>query len=364
MGNCTNSVDDVLVEALKPVMTTGTPAPGKFVKQVAPEYVGTGVYHALYLPTNWVAGNQYPVIVEYPCNQWESFTGKVEDANLGYYLTTGQDYIWVVMPVIQDSANLDFGFGEEDTTANYLKTNLRRILDTYGGDPSQVFITGFSRGAIGCNYYGTYDDSVADIWLGFLPDAHMDVGSLVSDPASAKVRVARTNGRSTFIVYGSLDSSSASDAQTGEHWLTGFGDPFIDCEIPNLGHTDTWVEYDNPARQQARQWLNDIRTHLPGVHNVSGRVTNDQGTGLSGALVETGPTHFTRTDGDGYYTIKNLVDGLHTISVMQSGYTFPSQNVTLAGANIGNVDFTGQLCDLFDDFEDGNATGGHVMDWG
>ena len=56
-------------EPAMPIMTEGRPAAGKFVKQVAPEYQGTEVYHALYLPTDWVAGKLYPVIVEYAGNR-------------------------------------------------------------------------------------------------------------------------------------------------------------------------------------------------------------------------------------------------------------------------------------------------------
>ena len=36
-----------------PLVENGKPAPGKRVKMVAPDYRGTDVYHALYLPTDW-----------------------------------------------------------------------------------------------------------------------------------------------------------------------------------------------------------------------------------------------------------------------------------------------------------------------
>ena len=320
-------------------MTADSPAAGKFVKQVPPEYTGTNVYHALYLPDNWAAGNQYPVIVEYPCNKYQAFSGKVEDAILGYYLTGGIDYIWVVMPVIQNNANLDYGFGDQAETAGYLKTNLRRILDTYGGDSSRVFITGFSRGAIGCNYYGTYDDSAADIWLGFLPNAHMDMGAITGDPDSAKTRLKRTNKRSTFVVYGSHDPEAAANAQTGEKWLRGFGYPVIDNPIPHLGHTDTWVMENNIARQNVRQWLSDTCKSHPGVHHIGGRVTDSSGTGLPGVLIETGATHFVTTDRSGHYSMNNLTDGLHTVSAQRKGCVFQNHAVALLGKNIENIDF-------------------------
>ena len=85
-------------------MTHGDPAPGKFVKQVGPEFLGAGVYHGLYLPANWRPGTNYPVIVEYAPNKWEELTGKVEDCRLGYQLSGGSNFIWVVMPYVQSVA--------------------------------------------------------------------------------------------------------------------------------------------------------------------------------------------------------------------------------------------------------------------
>ena len=36
-----------------PVMTDEEPGPGRRVRQTAPEYQGTDIFHALYLPTDW-----------------------------------------------------------------------------------------------------------------------------------------------------------------------------------------------------------------------------------------------------------------------------------------------------------------------
>ena len=56
-------------DLVTPVMTEETPDPGKRVRQVAPEYKGTQVYHTLYLPTDWQKGKTYPVLVEYTGNK-------------------------------------------------------------------------------------------------------------------------------------------------------------------------------------------------------------------------------------------------------------------------------------------------------
>ena len=60
-----------------PPMENIHPAPGKRVKIILPEYRGTDVYHALYLPTDWEAGKTYPVIVEYAGNKWKTTQLKI-----------------------------------------------------------------------------------------------------------------------------------------------------------------------------------------------------------------------------------------------------------------------------------------------
>ena len=78
-------------DLVTPVMTEEAPAPGKRVRQVAPEYKGTKVYHTLYLPTDWQKGKRYPVLVEYTGNKFPACgsTGEVKGANLGYGLSGG-----------------------------------------------------------------------------------------------------------------------------------------------------------------------------------------------------------------------------------------------------------------------------------
>jgi hypothetical protein len=86
-----------------PVMTHQEAGPGRRVRQVAPEYKGTDVYHALYLPVDWKPGVKYLVIVEYTGNKWSpsGSTGEVKDANLGYGMSGGRGCIWVSMPYVE-----------------------------------------------------------------------------------------------------------------------------------------------------------------------------------------------------------------------------------------------------------------------
>jgi len=58
----------VEADCVVPPLMDGPPRAGERVRQTEPEYEGTAVYHALYLPTDWQEGRKYPVIVEYAGN--------------------------------------------------------------------------------------------------------------------------------------------------------------------------------------------------------------------------------------------------------------------------------------------------------
>ena len=91
-------------DLVTPAMTLDEPGAGRRVRQVAPEYQGTDVYHALYLPTDWVPDRKYPVLIEYTGNKFPACgsTGEVKDANLGFGLSGGTDFIWVSLPYIKE----------------------------------------------------------------------------------------------------------------------------------------------------------------------------------------------------------------------------------------------------------------------
>src|SRR6476620_3556588 len=82
-------------DLITPVMTDDEPGPGKRVRQTSPEYEGTKVHHAVYLPLDWKPGGRYPVIVEYTGNKHavSGSTGEVKDANLGYGISGGRGFI-------------------------------------------------------------------------------------------------------------------------------------------------------------------------------------------------------------------------------------------------------------------------------
>jgi hypothetical protein len=258
-------------------MVDGKPAAGRRVRQTVPEYEGTAVHHALYLPRDWRPGGTYPVLVEYTGNYFPACgsTGKVEDANLGYGLTGGRAFIWVAMPYVEKGRqkNAVTWWGDKQATIDYCKTALPRICQQFGGDPANIFICGFSRGAIATNYIGLADDEIAAFWKGFIAHDHYDGQRRWPYPdcdhASALARLQRLRGRPVLVSGGGalgvkeyLGSSLALGRFT---FLTVpvariFAIPEGEVIHP---HTDRWMHKDSQYRRQARAWLDAVLKEKP-----------------------------------------------------------------------------------------------------
>ena len=257
-------------DLVTPPMTDEAPAAGQRVRQVAPEYEGTAVYHSLYLPTDWKRADRYPVLVEYTGNKFPpgKGSGEVKDANLGYGMSGGAGFIWVVMPYVADGRkeNAVTWWGDKQATVDYCKTNLPRVCEQFGGDPDNVFVCGFSRGAIGSSYIGLADDDIASLWKGLFTHDHFDGQKSwnypESDRASALLRLARLRGRPVLIC--GQHGSTVRDQFLKDHLdLADF--TFLDVPTTEIfqipegpyihAHTDLWMHRDSPYRQQARDWL-------------------------------------------------------------------------------------------------------------
>ena len=252
-------------DLVTPAMTQEDPAPGKRVRQVAPEYKGTKVYHTLYLPTDWQKAKHCPVLVEYTGNKFPACgsTGEVKGANLGYGLIGGEGFIWVSMPYIQKGKkeNAVTWWGDRQATIDYCKLNLPRICKEFGGDMKNLFICGFSRGAIACSYIGLADDEIAALWKGMIVHDHFDGqkkwGYPQSDRTSALERLARLEGRSVMVC------GNANDYLKKYPELGNF--TFLPVPVTKIfdipdglvihRHTDLWAHRDSLTRQRARAWL-------------------------------------------------------------------------------------------------------------
>ncbi|QDV54764.1 hypothetical protein [Rosistilla oblonga] len=257
-------------DLITPAMEDGSPAAGRRVRQVAAEYAGTNVHHALYLPVDWKPGGRYPVIVEYTGNKFppSHSTGQVKDANLGYGISGGEGFIWVVMPCVAvgGQENAVTWWGDRQATVDYCKTNLPRVCAKFGGDLENLFVCGFSRGAIAASYIGLADDEIASFWKGMFTHDHFDGERQWnypdSDRESALQRLARLRGRPVLV--SSTRASAIRDNYLIDHLdLAAF--TFLDVPTKQLfsipegpylhPHMDLWMHRESRYRQQARQWL-------------------------------------------------------------------------------------------------------------
>ena len=264
-----------LADLVTPAMTEQEPAAGKRVRQVAREYSGTDVYHSLYLPEDWVPGRTYPVLVEYTGNKFPpgKGSGEVKDANLGYGISGGTGFIWVVMPYIERGRNENAvtWWGDKQATVDYCKVNLPRICDRFGGDRDNLFICGFSRGAIASSYIGLADDAIAAFWKGMLTHDHFDGQRewryADSDRESALRRLSRLNGR-PVLICGQHASTIRDDFLRDHPDLAEF--TFLDVPTTKIfsipegpvlhPHTDLWMHRESRYRRKVRSWLHDVIT--------------------------------------------------------------------------------------------------------
>lgn len=253
-------VEVIPPDLIVPPTMNGEPAPGKRVRQFNQNYVGSNVYHLIYLPTDWQKGKKYPVIVEYAGNKYKTSLGTVEGSSLGYGISGGKGVIWVCMPFVdkENRRNAVTWWGDVDATVAYCKYTVRSVCQKYGGDLNTVVLAGFSRGAIACNYIGLRDDEIASLWCGFICHSHYD-GVLDNwpymdkDRASALNRLKRLGHKPQLISDGSLPADTI--AYLKEVYPTG---NFTFLIGGFKEHTDTWVLRDIPARKTAREWFRRV----------------------------------------------------------------------------------------------------------
>ena len=340
-GSNPDGAPDLSGRLMVPSMADGTPEAGKRVRQVLPRHDGTEIYHVLYLPTNWKPNRRFPVVAEYSGNVfysgWCYSTGRPEDSSMGYGMTEGRDYIWVNLPFVDVSHrhNEVNGWGDPDATVDYCIAAIRDLCDRYGGDPSAVFLTGFSRGALACGYIGLRTKEIADVWLGFHACQHYDGdGWRGADYDSARhVRAPRIKGRASFLT----DNSRSPAARI----LPQLGFPAVFANSGLRAHMDIMFLDNRESNRKLRAWMADVLRRRPGTSSVSGRVTSPSGRGTPGVRVRSGCSHFAFTDPEGRYEVRSLVAGTRTVTPSRDGLTFtPAERcVALSGNPMSAVDF-------------------------
>ena len=255
-----------------PPTVAGDPAPGRRVAQTLAAWRGSPVRHTLFLPEDWRPDRRFPVIVEYAGNGGyrgelgDACTGRVEDSALGYGISAGRGLIWVCAPFVEAGArgNASAWWGDRELTVRYCVSLVREVCERWGGDPSAVFIAGFSRGALATSYIGLHDEEVASLWRGFIAHSHFDGayegwGYPECDRPSARRRLARLAGRPLFVSH---EESPRQGLPETRAWIEEAlaGDPAsLDavtfCPLPFPNHTDTWVLRDIPERRRLRAWF-------------------------------------------------------------------------------------------------------------
>lgn len=257
-------------------MLAAPAAPGRRVKVVPPAYRGTDVYYSLYLPENYPARQPHPVIVEYTGNYHppSNCTGEVKDASLGYVPARALNALWVVMPYVSaDKKAVSTWWGSPAQTVEFCLKNMAEILQQYNVDQAKVFICGFSRGAIGVNYLGLFNDEIAALWAGFFAHDHYDGhrewrGEAWGSPlaqyrTAAAARLQRLQGRPVLI------SQSAKNIAEIQNYLktcdlakhgrfTWAAHDMAKILPPDSGippHNDSWLTFPSVHREKVLKWF-------------------------------------------------------------------------------------------------------------
>ena len=222
----------------------------------------------LYLPTDWVQGKRFPVIVElagngnYKNTFGDTSTGLPEGSKLGYGLSGGHGFLWVCLPFLNEAGNKtavtwwgDAPAYRPDSTVAFIKRAVPALCERFSGDPDRVILCGFSRGSIAANAIGLHDDKIAALWRGFVCYSHYDGVSTRwpfagADAASARQRLDRLKGRPQLICGESPLESTRSYLES-----TGVTGDFTFLETGFRNHNDAWTLRPSPARDSARQWL-------------------------------------------------------------------------------------------------------------
>ncbi len=259
------NIRKIKCDLIVPSMVDAKPAAGKRVKIQLAAFQNTNVYHSLYLPKDWQPGKRYPVIVEYAGNGTYSnnlgdvCNGLLEECNLGYGLSGGEGFIWICLPFVSKGKkqNQLLWWGDVESTVDYCKSAVENVCSTFGGDRRHVFLAGFSRGSIACNYIGLHDEQIAKLWCGFICHSHYDGTANWGQGDEAKKaagRLARLGNRPQFISHEEAASTTIQKTQT--HLKMAFPKgKFTFVKIPYPNHTDTWVLRDIPERKLLRDWI-------------------------------------------------------------------------------------------------------------
>lgn len=267
----TPDIRDIKADLIVPKLDPSPLKAGKRIKQVLPGYEQTGVYHVTYLPNDWQKDKKYPLLVEYGGNKYNGSygdinTGRPEGSSMGYGISAGQGFIWVCLPYLNasgDQISLTWWGDRKNRTSkptiDYCLKAIPWLCKKYGGDPNQVILCGFSRGAIACNYIGLQNDQIAKLWRAFIIYSHYDGIAPWPYPNSERTaalsRLKRLGLRRQFICHEITDSNLNLAAT--KNWLksTLKAKQLTFAETGFRNHNDQWLLRPSVTRTKMRKWL-------------------------------------------------------------------------------------------------------------
>ncbi|MBI4627009.1 MAG: hypothetical protein HY736_27775 [Verrucomicrobia bacterium] len=271
-----NDLHTVMPDVFAPPLTTGEPAPGRWVRQTLPSRAGTAAYHCVYLPLDWQPGKKYPLLVGFPGNGpfrnrfGDRSGGMPEDNPMGIGVSGGRGFVVLGLGYLDSRKNLQptgNWWGDVVATIAYTKDAVRFACEHYGADPTRVVLFGFSRSAIGASFIGLHDDTIAPLWRAFLcydgweSQADMarnwyrhDQSSYHYDPkdfdgTGVARRFQRLAGRPLFILGGRGEIEKLNATL---HW------PVELLAKPHRNHNVSWALRATPERAQVRAWLERV----------------------------------------------------------------------------------------------------------
>lgn len=265
---------------ITPEAERSAPAAGKRVFVTPQSFQGSGVFHTLYLPPDWQpTGPKLPIIFEYTGNYFPASgsTGEPEDAGLGYGLSGGK-FIWVSLPYVSEDHrdNEKTWWGDLDATVEYAKQQVPLIIAEFNADPNNVFLCGFSRGAIGVNFIGLHDDKIASLWTAFVSHDHFDGAKrwgtewgspLEKYQKQARERLERVAHRPYLVSQHGSIKASENFVRSSATETSNFVFSTIDArralgsfpnEFAKAAHTDRWLSKPSSYRTRTWQWINRV----------------------------------------------------------------------------------------------------------
>jgi hypothetical protein len=237
-----------------PDVEAAPPAPGRRVRYRLPGDEKTGIAAVLQLPDDWAPGRKFPLIVEYPGNIF--FTpgcysnGLPDQCVIGYGITKGKGALCLGLPFVDRAAGAiaENSWGNPDDTADYALRMVEEVCRKFGGDPKNVVLTGFSRGAIACGYIGLRNDRIAALWKGMHACQHSDGDGWNGATLEGAIeRARRFKGKSMFHTDNPREKfQPVMDAMQTQvtHVSSGLG-----------AHACAMFLDERPSTQQLRQWF-------------------------------------------------------------------------------------------------------------